>query len=103
NLELGLALHRVRAAFDPLDRLFPRFHLEDPEAADQVFGLRKRPVDDRALGSREPHARALRARMEPFAGEEHAMTPASEFLSAFTSTMNRTVFSPFQSLFLGGG
>ncbi len=28
-------------------------------------------------------------------------TPASEFVSAFTSTMNRTVFSPFQSLFRG--
>src|ERR1700759_2117521 len=61
DLDLRIALHRVRAALDPLDRLLHRADLPQPEAGDQLLGLRERPVHDAALGAREAHARALRA------------------------------------------
>src|SRR6266540_3312066 len=72
DLDLGILPHRTRAALDPFDRLFLRLHLPYPEASDQLLGLGEGPVDDGALGSREPDARALRARVQPFAREHHA-------------------------------
>src|SRR6266566_336917 len=71
-LDLGLALDRIGAALDPLDRLFLRLHLKHPEAADQVFRVLEGPVHDRAPSPREPDARALRAGMQPFARQEDA-------------------------------
>src|SRR5437879_155864 len=72
DLDLRILPHRIGAALDPFDRLFLRLHLPDPEAGDQLLGLGEGPVDDGALGSREPDARALRARVQPFAREHHA-------------------------------
>src|SRR5438552_7660572 len=72
NLDLGILPHRIGAALDPFDRLLLRLHLPDPEAGDQLLGLGEGPVDDGALRTREPDARALRARVQPFAREHHA-------------------------------
>src|SRR5438046_4627249 len=72
DLDLGILPHRIGAALDPFDRLFLRLHLPDPEAGDQLLGLGEGPVDDGALGSREPDARALRARVQALAREHHA-------------------------------
>src|ERR1700730_17935326 len=48
-------------SLSPFDRLLLRFHIDDPVARDQLFGLGTRPVDHRSLRSRELDARALRA------------------------------------------
>ena len=48
------------------------FDLPDPEAGDQLLGLGERPVDHGALGAVEHDARALRARVQPFAGQHDA-------------------------------
>src|SRR6266480_1908714 len=72
DLDLGILPHRIGAALDPFDRLFLRLHLPYPETRDQLLGLGEGPVDDGALRTREPDARALRARVEPFAREHHA-------------------------------
>src|SRR5204862_7474891 len=61
DLDLRVAVHRIRAALDPFDGLFLRTHLPDPEARDQLLGLGERTVDDGALLAGEVHARALRA------------------------------------------
>src|SRR5215218_2813865 len=45
DLDLRLGTRRVRTALDPLDRLLLRLHVPDPEAGDQLLGLRERPVD----------------------------------------------------------
>src|SRR5258707_15267998 len=67
DLDFGVTFERVGAALDPVDRLFLRFHLPDPEAGNQLLGLGEGTVDHRALRSREADARALRARLQPFA------------------------------------
>src|SRR6266516_5299597 len=72
DLDLGILPHRIGAALDPFDRLLLRLHLPDPEAGDQLLGLGEGPVDDGALRTREPDARALRARVQPFAREHHS-------------------------------
>src|SRR2546428_4413443 len=69
NLDLALL---EGAAFNPFDRLGHRLHPPQPEAGDQLFRLRERPVDHGPLRSREPDAHALRARVEPLAREHHA-------------------------------
>src|SRR2546425_6406291 len=69
NLDLALL---EGSALEPFDRLGLRRHLPDPEAGDEFLRLGERPVDHRPLVSREPHARALRARLEPLAREHHA-------------------------------
>src|ERR1700682_5293781 len=51
NLDFGVSLERIRAAFDPFDRLLQRLHLKQPEARDQLLSLREGPVDDDALRS----------------------------------------------------
>src|SRR5690606_30299998 len=72
DLDLRLAHHRVRAALDPLDRLLQRGALEHPEARDQLLRLRERAVDHRAPVTGEAHPGALRARLEPLAGQHDA-------------------------------
>src|SRR5512143_2626806 len=73
DLELRLAAREgIRGAFDPFDRLFSRFRLDQPEAGDQLLGLGAWSVDHRPLRSREPDARSLRARVEAFPGQQHA-------------------------------
>src|SRR2546422_538868 len=69
DLDLRLTGHRVRAALDPLDRLFLRLALPDPVAGDQLLRLGERSVDDGALAAREPDAGPLRARMQAVAGQ----------------------------------
>src|SRR6476659_636595 len=39
NLDLRFALHRIRAALDPLDALFEGLHLQDPETGDKLLCL----------------------------------------------------------------
>src|SRR5690348_1601078 len=46
DLDDRIALHRVRAALDPLDGLLQRADLPQPEAGDQLLGLRERAVHD---------------------------------------------------------
>src|SRR4051812_31593973 len=47
DLELGFfARHRVGAALGPLERLFHRLHLPDPEAGDELLRLDEGTVDD---------------------------------------------------------
>src|ERR1700704_38516 len=45
NLDLGSPVER--SALEPLDRLFHRPHLPQPEAGDQFLRFRERPVDQR--------------------------------------------------------
>ena len=58
-----ISLERHRAALDPLDRLFLRLHLQNPEASYQLFGFSKRTVDDGATVAREFNAGTFRARL----------------------------------------
>src|SRR5712691_1253299 len=69
---LDLRLLAEGGALDPFDRLFLRLHLPEPEARDQLLRLGEGPVDYGPLPSRELDARALRARVKPFGGEQHA-------------------------------
>ena len=62
----------VRDPLDPLDRLVERLDLPQPVARQQLLGLGERAVDHLALAARERDADALRARMQPLAGEHHA-------------------------------
>src|SRR4051794_10242348 len=70
----ALALTRTGPghALHPLDRLLLRLHLDDPEAGDQLLGLGERPVSHGGLAVGEPDPRALRARVQALAGEQHA-------------------------------
>src|SRR5207247_467252 len=71
-LDLGLPTRGIGTALDPFNRLLLRLHLPQPEAGDQLLCLGEGPVDHGPLPSREPDARALRARVEPLAREHHA-------------------------------
>src|SRR5919106_4365994 len=54
DLNLGLLSgHRIGAALDPLDGLFPGLALPQPETGDQLLRLGERAVDHGALVSRE--------------------------------------------------
>src|SRR5687767_10859981 len=53
NLDLAVLVMRVGAAFDPLDRLLFRRDFPQPEPGDQLLGLGKRSVNDRARASRK--------------------------------------------------
>src|SRR5439155_23965193 len=57
---------------DPLDRLFLRLHLPEPEAGHQLLRFGEGPVGHRPLPAGELHARSLGARLEALAGEQHA-------------------------------
>src|SRR6266436_8405170 len=59
-------------ALEPLDRLFHRPYLPQPEAGDQLLGLGERPVSHGLLPSRELDALAFRAGVKPLACEHHA-------------------------------
>src|SRR5215211_2535859 len=72
DLDLGLSLVRIGTALDPFDRLVQRLHLDQPVARDQLLRLREGAVDHGALPSGELHPRALRARLQPLASEQHA-------------------------------
>src|SRR5262249_48895735 len=106
NLDLFATVER--RALDPLDRLFLRADLQDPEAGDQLFGFRKRPVRHCARWPVELHAYALRRGVEPPAASitpafascslnlpisvrifSSGITPASLSLLALTITMKR--------------
>src|SRR5438445_2584815 len=68
DLHLGIL---EGGALEPLDRLLLRLHLPEPEAGDQLLRLSERPVDHGPLASGETDASALRARLQPLAGEHH--------------------------------
>src|SRR5262249_33573505 len=70
DLDLLVALLEGRAA-DPLDRFLHRLHLPEPEARDQLLGLRERPGDYGAPPAAELDAPPLSARVQSFAGEHH--------------------------------
>src|SRR5438094_650183 len=53
KLNLGASVEG--RALKPFDRLVLRFHLPQPVAGDQFFGLGKRPVSYRPLSSRKFH------------------------------------------------
>ena len=53
DLYVTVTRHRARAALDPLDGLFLRLDLEEPEPGDQLLGLGERAVDDRAFSTGE--------------------------------------------------
>src|SRR5215469_12151907 len=59
DLQFALAIMWIRATLCPLQRLFHRTHLPQPEARDQFLRLRKRTVDHCALGPREVHPLGL--------------------------------------------
>src|SRR5207247_11362843 len=68
NLDLGVL---ERSALEPLDRLFFRPHLPQPEPGDELLRLGEGAVDDGPLPLGELDARALRARLESLAREHH--------------------------------
>src|SRR6266550_2200799 len=70
NLDLGAAVEG--RPLEPLDRFVLGLHLPQPEAGNELLRLGERPVDHSALVAGEPHTRAFRARLQPFAGEHHA-------------------------------
>src|SRR5579885_2272454 len=73
DLDLAIAMfERPRTAPDPLDRLFERLALPEPEARDELLGFGERTIDDGARIAREFDARPGRARLESFACEHHA-------------------------------
>src|ERR1700734_226371 len=49
RLDHPFAGSRVRTAFEPLDRFLHGLYLPQPEAGDQLLGLRERTVRDSAL------------------------------------------------------
>src|SRR5258708_35211446 len=59
NLNLGFPFMGTGAALDPLDRLFHRPDLPQPEACDQLLGPGEGPVDHDPVRSRETDALAL--------------------------------------------
>src|SRR5690348_427719 len=72
NLDLALVPRRIGAPLRPLDRLFPRPALPQPEARNELLGLRERTIDDRALAPRELHPSTLRARLQTLGGKQDA-------------------------------
>src|SRR5438552_10125486 len=60
---------RVGAALHPVDGFVQGLHLQHPEPREGIPGERERPLRHAALGAGELHARALRGRLKPFAGE----------------------------------
>src|SRR5438874_8881565 len=55
-------------ALEPLDRFIHGLHLPQPEAGDELLGLRERPIDHGSLlRSLESYARSFRARLQSLA------------------------------------
>src|SRR3989304_7274173 len=69
NLDVALL---KRDALRPLDSLVPRRRLDEPEARDELLGLRKWTIDHGPLRPGVPDAGSLRGGLEPLRGEEHA-------------------------------
>src|SRR5262245_31517279 len=69
DLDFAVLAVRIRAALDPLDRLGERLALPEPEAGDEFLRFGEWSVDDGALGALKADAGALRARLQPLAGE----------------------------------
>src|SRR5947207_6028 len=69
---LHVLAHGGGAALDPLDRLFPRLHLDEPEAGNQFLRLGERPVGHRPLAPGERDPGTLGGRLEPLARQHHA-------------------------------
>src|SRR5271165_494804 len=67
NFDLALLVRTMwrRDALGPFNRLRLRFHLDDPVARDQFFGLGERSIDHGWLATREPDARAFGTRLQP--------------------------------------
>src|SRR6266705_3266091 len=67
NLDLAFCSFAMGSgdALGPVDRLFPRLHLDQPVAGDQLLRLGERPVDHGAFAPGELDPRALGARLEP--------------------------------------
>src|SRR6266481_1370879 len=70
DLHLGAAVEG--RALQPLDRLFLRLALPEPEAGDQLLRLGKGPVGDSALLAVEAHPRAVLAGVQALARQHHA-------------------------------
>src|SRR3972149_3047317 len=68
NLDLALL---EGDTLGPGEGFVPRLRLDQPEAGDELLRLGEGTVDDGALRSREPDARALRARLEPLRREQY--------------------------------
>jgi hypothetical protein len=51
--------HRIRETLASLERLLPRFHLDEGVAGDEFLGLGEWPIDHGALLPRVPDAPAL--------------------------------------------
>src|SRR4051794_737629 len=61
-----------RRSLEPLDCLFLGPHLPEPEACNQLLGLGKWAIDDRALLAGELDPGTLGACLEPFTREHYA-------------------------------
>src|SRR6185436_19866002 len=72
DFDLGIDTLGIRDALRPFDGLLLRRHLNKPESGDELLRLAEWAIDDRALGAGDSDARALRARVKSFAGEENA-------------------------------
>jgi len=90
DLDLGLVTRmRARAFPCPRDGLVERGAFPDPEARDQVLGLREWAIHDRALVVlRKFDARAFRARMKPVgslddAGVDELLVETAHFFEEF--------------------
>ena len=70
--DFDLAIDERRAA-GPLDGLFLRLRLDEPEAGDELLGFRERPVHDGRLAALERDTRALRAGLQALAREHHSV------------------------------
>src|SRR5688500_18158869 len=68
DLDLRFAHHRIGATLPPVDRLFERRALPDPEAGDQLVGFGERPLGHFPVLAREPDAGALRTGLQALAG-----------------------------------
>src|SRR5215467_2394932 len=67
NLDLSFLSRWIRTTSYPLDRLFQRSYLPEPESRDQLLCFGEWSVDDRGLLPGEPDARAFGARLKPLA------------------------------------
>src|SRR4051794_17966228 len=56
-------------SLDPIDGLFPGFHLDHREPRDELFRFGERTVRHGRLAAGDLHTRALRARLQPRAVE----------------------------------
>src|SRR5207245_9436616 len=70
DLDLGSSIEG--GPLEPLDRLIHGLHLPQPESGNQLLGLGERAIGADSLSIPELHALALRARLQPFGGQQDA-------------------------------